>query len=277
MLIATLLFSLMKVCVKTLSHIPAVELVFFRSVFSFFWCLTSLKLQGVPVFGKPENRLNLILRGTTGAIALFTFFIVIQRIPLATMTVIQYSNPIFASLLGVLILREKILARQLLYFGISFAGIFVIYGFDFRVTTWDLFLGLFASLFAGMAYNFIRKVKTSEHPLVIVFYFPLVTLPVSALLTYTDWVTPQGNDWYVILLLVFCVQFAQYFMTKSYQLERISKVSIVNYSGIIYAISFGYFLFEEAVYWSTVFGIVLVLSGLVLNLFASSSKKNDVM
>ena len=273
MLIATVLFGTMKVCVKWLDYIPPAELVFFRSVFSFWACLITLKLQKVPLFGRPENRLYLFLRGATGAVALFMFFIVIQRIPLATMTVIQYTNPIFGTIISVYLLKEKILTKQVLFFAISFSGIFVIYGFDFRVDLLNLTLGLLASFFAGLAYNFIRKVKTSEHPLVIVFYFPLVTLPISGLITFFDWVSPVGSDWWVVLILVCCTQFAQYFMTKSFQLEKISKVSIVNYSGIFYAVGFGYFLFEEDIYWSTIAGIVLVLSGLILNLMFSEKSK----
>ncbi len=68
MLIATLVFSMMNVAVKLLPHIPAVEIVFFRSVVSLVLSLGILKARKVPIWGK--NHKLLILRGASGAMAL---------------------------------------------------------------------------------------------------------------------------------------------------------------------------------------------------------------
>lgn len=265
MLIATFAFTLMKVSVKMISHIPPIEIILFRSMISLVISVIVLKIQRVSVWG--HNKLILVLRGLSGAMALFLYFILLQKIPLAAASTMQHMAPIFTSILGVFIVREKIKWQQALFFGVSFVGILVIQGFDSRISIEHLLLGLAASVFTGLAYNFIRKLKTSEHPLVIIFYFPLVTLPLSLVFSVFQWVTPVGLDWIILLFVGVFTQVAQYFMTKSYQAEELSKVSIINYTGMVYSLAFGFIIFGETYNVFTYLGMVLVLGGVVLNVW----------
>ncbi len=263
MLIATFVFSLMKVCVKLIPHIPAIEIILFRSVISLVICVYYLNKQKVSVWG--NNKPVLILRGVVGAIALITFFTLLQQIPLATATTLQYLAPIFTAILGIFLVKEKVKPVQWIFFALSFAGVIMVQGFDSRISHKHLIMGIIASLFMGLAYNFVRKLKNSEHPLVIIFYFPLVMLPVTGIWSATIWVQPEGWDWLILLAVGLCTQIAQYFMTKSYQSEEVSKVSIINYVSIIYALTFGWLIFDETFNLMTYAGMGLVLVGVVLN------------
>ena len=140
-------------------------------------------------------------------------------------------------------------------------------GFDTRIGLIYLLLGFSSSLFSGVAFNCIRKLNTSEHPLVIIFYFPLVTLPITGVWSYFNWVTPQGFDWFVLLMVGVLTQIAQYFMTRSFQTEEISKVASLRYLGIIYALIFGYFFFDENFGTMVYFGMALTILGVVLNIW----------
>lgn len=270
MVYATFAFSLMNVCIKYVTHIPPVEIILFRSIISLVISLAFLLNQKVTIWG--NNKKILFLRGFSGAIALTMFFMLIQQIPLAAASAMQYMAPVFTAVLGIFIVREKVAKRQFLYFGISLIGVFIIQGFDTRISIFHLLLGFGASFFSGLAYNFIRKLKTSEHPLVIIFYFPLVTIPFAATYAYFNWVNPVGRDWLFLVLIGILTQVAQYFMTRSYQTSDLSKVSIIQYLGILYALSFGYFLFEETYNSLTYLGMMLVFSGVILNLWY---KRND--
>ena len=110
MLLATFAFAVMNVFVKQLDRIPAMEIVFFR-------CLVSALICGVEVSRrqldwKGNNHTLLIARGTFGTLALFTFFVTLQHMNLATAVTIQYLSPIFTALIGVFVLREMVPARQ---------------------------------------------------------------------------------------------------------------------------------------------------------------------
>ncbi len=263
MLLASFTFTIMKVCVKYVPHIPAIEIIFFRSVISMVISLYFLLKQRVNIWG--NNKPILIGRGVSGAIALIIYFSLLQQIPLATASTLQYLAPIFTAVLGIFIVGEKVKPIQWLFFAVSFFGILVIQGFDPRISLVHLVMGISASLFMGLAYNFIRKLKTSEHPLVIIFYFPLIILPISAVWSSFVWVTPVGYDWIILIAIGLITQIAQFLMTKSYQKEELSKVSILSYISIIYSLLFGYFLFDETYNLVTYLGMTLVLGGVILN------------
>ncbi|MFT6216791.1 MAG: drug/metabolite transporter (DMT)-like permease, partial [Roseivirga sp.] len=193
MLLATFIFAIMNVLIKYVSHIPALEIILFRSIVSFIMSGVGLKYQGVPLLG--NNKKILFLRGLAGAFALIMFFTILQEIPLASAVTLMFLGPIFTSILGIWIVKEKVAWLQWVFFAISFVGIVMIKGFDPRVSPIMALLGVGAALCSGIAYNMIRKLKTSEHPLVIIFYFPLVTLPIVGLYSVFNWVQPQGIEW----------------------------------------------------------------------------------
>lgn len=263
MLVATFTFAMMNVLVKYVSHIPATEIILFRSVISFGFSITVLKYQRVNIWG--NNQRILILRGITGSVALILFFILLQRIPLATASTLSYLAPIFTTILGIFLVKERVKPVMWLFFAISFLGILIIQGMDSRIGITDLLIGVFSTFFMGLAYNFIRILKNTEHPLVIIFYFPLVTIPIVGVMSYFNWVMPTGIDWLFLIGVGVLTQIAQYYMTKAYQLEAVAKVSIVNYTSIIYSLSFGFILFDESFGWLTYLGMALVLTGVILS------------
>ncbi|GAA5039993.1 membrane protein [Marivirga lumbricoides] len=271
MLIAGLFFAVMNVLVKLLPNIPAVEIVFFRSLISFIMSYVYLKSVRVSVFG--SNRKLLIARGLAGAIALSMFFYTLQNIPLASAVTMQFLSPIFTSVLGIYIVKEKVKPIQWIFYLMAFGGILIIQGFDPRISFEMFLIGITSAAFAGLAYNIIRKINDREHPLVIIFYFPLITLPLAGVYSVFNWVMPQGNEWYVLILIGVLTQIAQYFMTKSYQSENLSKVASLNYLSIIYALSFGYVFFGETFNVWVYSGIALILTGVISNIYFKNRRE----
>lgn len=264
MLLAGIFFALMNVSVKFIPHIPAIEIILFRSLFSLIFSYAILKQQKVPVFG--NNKKLLVLRGVVGSVGLITFFYTLQKIPLASAVTIQYLSPIFTTILGIFLVKERVKPIQFLFFAISFAGVLVVQGFDSRVNLFYAAIGVTSAIFSGLAYNVIRKLKNTEHPLVIIFYFPLVTLPIATVVSYFTWVQPVGWDWAILLWIGICTQTAQYFMTVAYQNANVAKVSSMTYLGLLYALFFGFLLFGETFGTMSYVGMGLVLLGILLNL-----------
>jgi len=271
MLLATFLFACMNVLVKLVPHIPAVEVVFFRCVVSLAMSYAVLRAQRVNIWG--NNRKWLIARGAFGAVALVLYFTLLQDIPLATAITLQFLAPIATAILGMLLLREKVWTLQWFFFLITFVGMLVISGFDTRMEPIHLLMGILAAGGSGMAYTIIRKLNYSEHPLVIVLYFPLVTLPLTGIYSIFNWVMPSGWDWPILLGVGVFTQFAQYFMTKAYQAEEVSKVANLKYLSIVYALLFGFLFFGETFNVLTYVGMILVIAGVVLNVWYKQKKQ----
>lgn len=264
MMTSTLLFAFLNLCVKFLPHIPAVELIFFRSLISFVICVSILVKQKVPLLGK--NKKWLLIRGLAGIAALWSYFYTIQHIPLAGAVTFQYLSPIFTALLAGYLLNEKMSLREWLLFILALFGVFLIQGFDTRISPFFMLLGIFSAFASGVAYNAVRKLNTTEHPLVIILYFPLVALPVTGAVAATSWVMPKGVDWLYILAMGLFTQGGQYFMTKAIQRKPLSQLTYLNYLGIVYALVLGFIFFNETFHPATLLGMLLVCSGVFLNL-----------
>ena len=270
MLLATFFFAFMNAAVKLLGHLPAIEIAFLRSVVSLILAYGIVRFNRIPLPG--NNRKALLLRGLFGSSSLVLYFITLQHMPLASAVTLQYLSPIFTAIMGIFMVKEKVKPWQWVFFGISLAGVLLVQGFDNRIEPLYLILGIGSALFAGLAYNTIRQLKQTEHPLVITFYFPLVSLPITLLLLNgITWVMPQGNDWIILTLIGTTAQIAQYFMTRSYQSDELSKVVSLKYLGIVYALAFGYFIFGETFSMEAHVGMVVVLAGVILNIWYKHS------
>ena len=256
--------------IEGLQQYPAHELVLARSLISLILSLAIIKRKKLPIFG--NNKKWLIARGVSGTIALTIFFYTLHYLPLALAAVIQYLAPIFTVFFAILILKENVKKIQWLFIGISFSGVGLItfsklYGIDLgeNISLEWLFLGIVAAVFSGVAYVSIMKLRTTDEPISIVFYFPLIAAPTMAIFCLFDFVMPIGIEWLLLLIIGIFTQFAQILMTKAFHLGSASVIAPVQYLGAIYAYVVGFFLFEESLSWIIDIGIILIIFGVLAN------------
>lgn len=262
MLTATVFFTLMNIGVKSLPRIPSYEIVFFRALVSLVLGYILIKRAGLSPWGNKKSLL--IMRGVTGTIALLMYFWTLQVMPLATAATLIQMSPIFTIILAGFMVKEPPRPIQWLFFLTSFVGVIMIKGFDARITPWELVVGLTAAFFAGLAYNYIRKLKGHDDPLVVVFYFPLVTVPLVGTYTALHWVQPTPLEWVILIMTGLVVTIAQIFMTKAYQMEKAANVSNFTYVGVVLSIIVGWVIFDEAITLLAFTGIGLIILGVIM-------------
>ncbi len=275
MLVAGIFFSLMNIGVKYLDNIPAIEIVFFRSLVTLVISAVMIKQLEISFLG--NNKPILFLRGLFGVIALSLYFLCLQKMPFASAVTIMQLSPIFTIILAIFILKERVALPQWIFFAISFAGVAIIKGFNPDMPILYFLLAILAAFISALAYNMIRKLKDTDHPLVVVFYFPVVALPIAGLLTYFKWVQPTWVELIILIGIGISTQIAQVNMTKALQMEEVGKVSIVRYLTIVYAIIIGYVFFKDDYGWTTILGIALVVLGVLLNLWFTKVKKVEAV
>ncbi len=281
MLLSSLSFAIVNLMVKTLTNsynlfpsiqdYPPYELVFFRSIISLTISVAIIKHKGIPLFG--NNKKWLLIRGIFGATALLLFFYTLKNLPIAVATTVQYLSPVFTVIMAIFINHQKVKPIQWLFFLIAFSGVIYIglgKSNDARVIIepiW-LILGVISAMLSGVAYNAIIKCKATDEPITIVMYFPLVATPIMFfIMIYNGYVIPKGYEWGLLLLIGIFTQIAQVFMTKSFHFADASKVTPIKYFGAIYAVLIGYFIFDETLSLSVSIGVVLILTGVLLNTF----------
>ena len=244
MILAAFFFSLMAATVKAMGHrIPSQELVLARSIVLFSITALMIKKYHLPFWGR--NRLLLFLRGFFGFMGLSAFFFTLTHIPIADSVVIQYTSPLFTALLAPLLLKEPASGRQWTIYLIAFGGILLIVRPGFSLTFVPASIGLFGAFSAGIAYNLIRKLRQTEHPLNIILYLPAVSIPASIPLVIHNFVMPEGMEWFWLALIGIFTFIAQVFLTKSLHLEKAALATNASYISIVFSGLWGFLFWKE--------------------------------
>ena len=182
---------------------------------------------------------------------------------------IQYLSPIFTSIIAIFVLKEAVKRLQWIFYAIAFSGVLLIERFDARVSLFYLALGIISAFCSGVAYNLVRSLRGKEHPLTVVLHFQLVGAVLGLFSLFFQWRTPEGLDWLYLILIGLFSQLGQIFLTNALQKERVAGVAIVNYTGLVYALLIGSFVFQEPQTAESMSGMLLVVFGVLLSVIYS--------
>lgn len=259
-------FSIMSLLVRIAGQrIPSMEIVFARGLITLVLSLTVVMRAGIrPVFG--VNRQLLLMRGLLGATALSCFLFSLTHMPLGEATLIQYTNPVFASLVAAYFFRERVHSGDLIALIASIAGVVLIArpapffpAHADAIPAMFVGIALLGALCSGTAYAIIRRMPT-EKAEVIVFYLPLMTIPISLPFAASTWVTPTALEWVLLVAIGVTTQVAQMFMTRGLQLERTARATTVGYLQIVFAVAWGALVLGEKPTAWTIAGALVIVS-----------------
>ena len=261
---------------ENLQKYPAHELVFFRSLVSFSISFAIIKYRRLPLLG--NNKKWLLLRGTSGMIALLLFFFTLHHLPLAIASTIQYLSPIFTVFIASRLFKEKVTLLQYFTSFLALAGVCMIgltgffNGGKVPIDPFWVIIGIVSAVLSGLAYNAISKLKGTEETINIVIYFPMLALPITGIWTLVSGVFPNGIEWFLLLLIGIFTQIAQVLMTRAFLLANTALVAPFQYLGAVYALTFGWIVFHEELELIHLFGIALVVVGVCVGALITNSK-----
>ena len=280
MVVSALSFSLMGVCVKQVGgRIPVAEVVFARAIVSVALSWWLLHRAGIPAWGK--RRWLLIWRGAIGTAALVCVYAALAALPLAAATVLQYLYPPFTALLAWLLLGEPIGKRVLAAMALGWLGVLLVAqpagllqgGATLALV--PVLIAVAGALFTALAYVSVRSLGTSEHPLVIVFYFPLVALPLSLPLVALNPVLPTPAELLWLVGVGVFTQLGQVYLTRSLTALPAARATAISYVQVLFAGGWGWLLFGESIDSWTIAGAGLVLAATLVSLSHSRQQKRS--
>jgi drug/metabolite transporter (DMT)-like permease len=260
-------FSVMSLLVKVAGQrLPSQEVVMVRAIITFVLSAWGVRVAGVSAWGSRDKRRLLILRGVVGFLALSAFYHSIVHLPLADATVIQYTNPVFAGLLAVPLLGERLRRREVLSVLVSMAGVALVmrpsflFGAGAALDPVTVGIGLFGALCSATAYVTVRKLGATEHASVIVFYFALISVIASVPTALPGAVWPTPREWLVMLGIGVSTQLGQMSITHGLRLERAGRATATGYLQIVFAALWGIIFFAELPDWGTLAGAALIIA-----------------
>ena len=272
MLLSTLSFTFLNIFIKYLSEFSTYQKVFFRGFGSLFFTMGFLVYNKIPILGNKKGLM--VLRSLVGLTSMGLFFESTKYLSIGTAASLRYVSPIFAAILAVVFLKEKIFKTQWLYFLLAFIGVLLIKGFDNQINSLGLTLIIISAFFSGLVYVVISKIGNSEHPVVIVNYFMWISTVIGGVLSIYNWKNPEGYEWLILFSLGVFGYFGQLFMTKAYQIGLANKIVPLKYIEVVFTMIMGVLWFGDVYPPLSILGIVLVIVALVLNVMYKQKIKS---
>ncbi|MGA9396445.1 MAG: DMT family transporter [Azonexus sp.] len=273
MLVASLLFACMGVCVKLAAETNSpVEITFYRSFISLFIMFAVVRLRGVSL-ATPHWRWQ-VSRGIVGFSALFAYFYAITQLPLATAVTLNYTSAIFLALYLALA-GMRMTAGMLGALVLGLLGVALLLRPTLHADQLDAgLIGLASGVLAGMAYFSVRELGARGEPETrTVFYFSLVSSVCAGFWLLFGELHPV--DLYSGLLLLGVAAFAtaaQLAMTRAYTRGKTLLSAALAYSTVIFSSLFGVLFWGEVLHASSWLAVgLIILSGIAATHFSRAS------
>jgi drug/metabolite transporter (DMT)-like permease len=273
-LTSVIFFSVMEILVKFLSSsYPIGELVFFRGFFGLLPIIFIMpKKNFFQNFKTKKIKLH-IFRTITGCFALISIFFSLKYLPLADAISITFAAPIFATIFSIFFLKEIVGKKRWFAVLIGFLGILIILKPGTSLfSIYSIFPILFCIGFAASA-SLIRILSKTDKNYLISFYYTVGLTLVSLFLDPLSWKIPLFKDCLLLISIGIIGSLGNIIITEAYRKSEISLITPIKYLNLIFAIVFGYYLFNEVPEYSTLIGSIFIIVSTVI-IFIRERKLN---
>ena len=259
MFISVCAFSLMDLIVKWSDDYPVGQVLFFRGFCGIIPILFLIPKDRYFDFYKTTRPVLHFKRCLAGLIALVSIFVALRNLPLATVVSISFAAPIFITIFSIFLLNEKVGLYRWMAVLVGFLGIIFITepGFSALIVYY-----IYPIIFClGLSYVAIaiRKLSSTEPAWLISFFFSFSIMLLSFLSFYQGWILPSLLDLFLLSMVGILGGLANLWLSQSYKYSEVSLVSPLKYLGLVFAIIFGYFIWNEIPTSKTLLGALLVI------------------
>ena len=252
-------FSIMDLIVKWSDSYPLGQVLFFRGFFGLVFYFFIIPRERLKNFYYTKRAGLHFLRCLFGLIALISIFIALRNLPLATVVSISFAAPIFTTIFSIFFLSEKVGLYRWLAVIVGFIGIIIIAEPGFNSLNIYFIYPIIFCLGLSYVAIAIRQLSTTEPIWLIALNFSAAITLVSFFTIPFGWVMPDIKD---LILLSFIGIFggaANLWLSQSYKFSEVSLVTPLRYLALVFAIIFGYFIWDEMPSIKTLAGALLVI------------------
>lgn len=276
-LFAILALSAMVVFVKLAGEegIHILEVMFWRQFVTVPMLLGYLAWSGSFSMLRTNRMFAHVRRSVLGSIAMALTFSAAMMLPLAEAQTLNFTAPIFVTLLSIAMLRETVGPWRWFALFLGFAGVVIMTGAGHsHIPPLGMAVGLAAAFMIALLTILIKDLNRTDNPVGIVFYFALISTAMLALAL--PWVA-RAHDaygWSLLIALGVIGSIGQLLVTISLRFGSPASVIVMDYSGLIWATLFGWLVFDILPTRETWLGApVIIAAGLIIAWREHSSRQ----
>ncbi|KRP05919.1 MAG: multidrug DMT transporter permease [Pelagibacteraceae bacterium BACL20 MAG-120920-bin64] len=259
MFLSVCTFSVMDLLVKWSGDYPTGQVLFFRGFFGILPTYFLIPKDKLRTFYKTKRPKEHLFRCIIGLVALVAIVIALRELPLAVVVSLSYAAPLFITILSILLLSEKVGIFRWAAVLIGFIGVIVISEPGFKEMNLLYFLPIIFCIGMAFVTIAIRKLSTTE-PIWLISIFFTITISIAGLTTIPmGWVMPNFQDFILLALIGVTGGAANLLLTQSYKLSEVSLVAPLKYLSLVFAVIFGYMIWNEIPTLKTLVGASLVI------------------
>ena len=265
-------FALMAVFVRLAGDIHFIQKAFFRNAVAFMIALggtiKDVRQNGREAITIPKGALLfLFLRAIAGSIGVFGNFYAIDRILLSDAAILNKMAPFFTILFCYIILKEKIKPVPMICIIIAFLGSILIvkpsFNFTQMLPTLAAFMG---GVGAGLAYASIRKLSyLGCNGKIIILFFSAFSMLLSVPYMITSFNPMSPRQLLMLCLAGSCAAGGQFSVTAAYYHAPANKISIYDYSQVLFSTLFGFIFFAQIPDWMSLLGYIIIITMAIVN------------
>jgi drug/metabolite transporter (DMT)-like permease len=199
------------------------------------------------------------LRAVLNLGTMITFYYALKLLPLADCFAVAYAAPLFVTALSVPLLKEKVGPRRWAAVLIGFAGVmFMLQPSGAGVNAGSL-LALSSAFLYALTLITSRQLSSTERSHTILFYYSCVVIVVLGFFMPWQWETPTPEHWTLFIVSGVAGSFGQFFLNQAFRYAEASLIAPLDYTGMVWAILFGYWVWGDVPTWIVLAGAAVVI------------------
>ena len=245
MLVALFCFTTMGICIRLSSaFVPVIEIVFFRNILAVLIMAPVLIKQGASSIRM--NRPKLFFgRACINFIGMLCGFTAVTLIPLAEMTALSFTGPIFVTIGAALFLGEVIRIRRIMAIAVGFVGALIILRPGLVEVSVGAILALVSALSIAAASLVVKKMTQSEKASSIVFWMVMMQAPLALVPAIFVWEWPTAEAWLYLWGMALSGTAAHVLFTRAVGLVEITSLQPLEFAKLPFAVVLAWLVFAE--------------------------------
>jgi drug/metabolite transporter (DMT)-like permease len=261
---AGLVFSILNALMRGLAQqLDPFQAQFLRYFFGLVVLLPLLWRHGLAAY-RPKQIGGQFLRGGFHTVGLCLWFVALPKIPLADMTAIGFTGPIFIMIGAYIFFKEPMRWERWLAAGIGFAGVLIVVGPKLAGSGgfYNLVMLASAPMFAA-SFLLTKGLTRYESTGVILVWQALTVTLFSIPLALLHWQAPTALQWAGFVLCGFLGSLGHYCLTRSFRIADISSTQSVKFLDLVWASLIGWLVFADVPSQTTLIGGVVICASTV--------------
>ena len=274
MIISGLFFVIMHSAVKYLSkEVHIFEIAFFRCALVVFVLAPIIFQQGKSIFITKQPKVQ-FLRISTNSVAMLCFFYGITSTPLAQLTTLGFTVPIFATILAVIFMGEKIRIRRTSALIIGFIGTIIVMRPDISIELGAMLI-IFSSFLWSVCLIFIKKLTQTDSAITISLYFGIGMIPATFAMAFPVLEMIDIRQFLILVFIAITGTLAQTIMNSALKKGDLALLLPFDFLRLIWSVLIGYALFAEEPQITLWIGGVLIIGSTSYIAWRESSLKKS--